>query len=256
MTILGKINSLKTKIAARLPIIPASVRLAEKIILVDVGASKGIQRKWLPYKHSIVPVLFEPNPGEVEVLKQLLAGFSDFKIITYGLSDRPGTYTLNIGASYGCTSILTANMEVLGDYGIARCFYSDRTADVVCVRYDGLVEKEPAFTPDVIKIDVEGYETQVLEGFGDLLHGVLGIETEAWFYPGYKGQGLLHDIIAKLDRYGLKLRRIETVPGFEGDLVCINAYFTMQRKKYRALPAGRKDKFDLMSKVWKLPVYL
>ncbi len=255
MSLFGKIGSLKAKFAARLPIIASSVRLAEKIVLVDVGASKGIQRKWLANRHNIIPVLFEPNPEEADALRQYLAGFGDYRVIGHGLSDRTGTYALNIAASFGCASILTANMDVLGAYDIAKYFRTVRTEDVFCARYDELVQTQGGLVPDVIKIDVEGYETRVLDGFGELLHGVLGIETEAWFYPGFKDQGLLHDIVARLDRYGLKLRRIETVPGFEGDLVCINAYFTMPRKKYQALPMGRKEKFALMCKTWALPAY-
>ncbi len=252
---LGNIHALKAKIEERLATIPSPVRLADKIVLVDVGASRGLQQKWLRHRHNIIPVVFEPNPDEVEAMEACLAGFSAFRIVNYGLSDRSGTYTLHIGASYSTSSLLPANMELLGDYDIARYFRTDRTEEVCCVRYDELVAREAAFAPDVIKIDVEGFETRVIDGFGDLLHDVLGIETEAWFYPGFKGQGMFHEIIEKLDRFGLRLRRMETVPGFEGDLVCVNAYFTMQRRRYRTLSAERKEKFAVMSKVWKLPAY-
>lgn len=252
---LGNIHALRAKAEERLAAIPSPTRLADKIVLVDVGASGGLQQKWWKHKHNIIPVVFEPNPDQAEAMKRWLAGFGEYRIINYGLSDRAGSYTLNIGASYSTTSFLPANMAMLGEYDIAKYFQTDRTTDVPCVRYDELVEREAAYVPDVIKIDVEGFETRVMDGFGDLLHDVLGIETEAWFYPGFKGQGMFHEIIEKLDRFGLRLRHIETVPGFEGDLVCINAYFTMNRRKYRALSGSRRKKFDVMSKVWALPVY-
>ena len=60
----------------------------------------------------------------------------------------------------------------------------------------------------------------MLSGFGELLHGVIGIESEAWFYPVFRGQKLLHDLVALPVRFGLHLRCIGPVEGFEDDLVC------------------------------------
>lgn len=255
MRVLKKLQTAAARLADRLPVLPAVTRLADKIVLVDVGASQGIQRKWLAHRHNLFPVLFEPNAAEARHLQDRLAGFERSQVIEFGLSDKAGDYTLNIGKSYGCTSILTANMAFLNDYDVAQWFASERKAQVTCVRYDDLVSRGAAPAPDVIKVDVEGYESAVLDGFGDLLDDVLGIETEAWFYQGYQGQKLLHDLIARLSDFGLRLRWLETVPGFEGDLVCVNAYFTMQRKKYCTLSPARRAKFDVMSRVWRLAAY-
>ncbi len=254
--LLRKLKTAKLKLHDALPVVPAVKRLSDKIVLVDVGASKGIQRKWLPYKRSITPVLFEPNPDEAEALRASLSGYANAKIVECGLSDKAGTYTLNIGRSYGCTSMLQANMDFLKDYEVAQWYRSEKTAEVNCARYDDLVTRGSALKPDVMKIDIEGYESRALDGFGNLLADVLGIETEAWFYEALKGQALLHQLVEKLDGFGLRLRRLETVPGFEGDLVCVNAYFTMPRKRYQTLSPNHRAKFDVMSKVWRLEAYI
>ena len=223
-----------------------------KIVLVDVGASKGVQRKWLRYRRSVAPVLFEPNPEEAKALRATLSGFAASYVIDRGLSDRGGPQTLNIAEYFGCTSMLQANMAFLGDYAIADYYRSKRTVEVECSRYDELVAAGRAPPPDVIKIDIEGYESRALAGFGDLLHNVLGIETEAWFYPAYKQQALLHDLIEQLGQFGLRLRGIEPVPGFAGDLVCVNAFFTQRQQRYRDMDTDRRAKFDIMSRVWRL----
>ena len=228
------------------------VRLSDKLVLVDVGASSGIQPKWLPYAASLLPVMFEPNPAEAAKLRGSLSRY-DARVIEAGLSDHPGPQHLHIGAYYGCTSVLEADETFLCEYESANLYRSSRTVEVPCVRYDDLVSAGDAPAPDVIKIDIEGYETVALRGFGDLLHNVLGIETEAWFYPAYKEQGLLHDLIDLLAPYGLRLRRIETVPAFDGDMVVANAFFTCTRSRYAELADNRRAKFDLMAKVLKLP---
>ncbi len=232
--------------------LPTMIRLANPIVLVDVGASAGIQAKWLRYRHSIAPVLLEPNPAEAAALRATLAGFAGSHVIEQGLSNRNGPHTLHVAEYFGCTSMLEANMEFLGDYRIAGLYRSERTVEVTCSRYDSLVANGQAPRPDVIKIDIEGFESRALEGFGDLLHDVLGIETEAWFYPAFKDQALLPDLVRQLAPFGFRLRRIEPVPGFEGDLVCVNAFFTQEQKRYRTLDAARRAKFDLMSRVWRL----
>jgi hypothetical protein len=106
--------------------------------------------------------------------------------------------------------------------------------------------------PDVIKVDVEGYEHEVLSGFGELLHGVIGIEAEAWFYPVFRGQKLPHDLVVFLARFGLHLRRIEPVEGFEGNLVCVNAYFTRGKAGQPDLTVDQRRKFALLKRVWGL----
>lgn len=256
MNILQKnLRAAASRLASYLPVWPTTMRLSDKIILVDVGASKGIQRKWYRYRHSLSPILFEPNEAEAALLRNRLQKFENSVVIGSGLSDKTGIYKLNIGRSYGCSSIFQANMAFLKDYPISQWFVSETSTEVTCARYDELVDTGVAIAPDIIKIDVEGYESEVLDGFGNLLHDVLGVETEAWLYHGYQNQTLLHDLIKKLSVYELRLRRIEEVPGFDGDLVCVNAYFTMPRKRYLTLSPLARAKFDLMSRVWKLKGY-
>lgn len=227
-------------------------RQTSPITLVDIGAAGGVQKKWLAHRRKVRPVLFEPNPEEAARLRPLLASFPDALVIEQGLAAIPGTYTLNVAHWPGCTSLLTTDPSVLHGYEAARLYEPVQRVAVDCVRYDDLHRAGQVPAPDVIKVDVEGYEHQVLTGFGDLLHGVIGIEAEAWLYPVFKSQKLLHDIVALAAEYGLRLRRIEPVEAFEGDLVCVNAYFTRGKAGRPELTALQGPKFALMERVWGL----
>jgi hypothetical protein len=109
--------------------------------------------------------------------------------------------------------------------------------------------------PDAIKIDAQGFEHQILLGFGSLLQDCLGIELEAHFYPLYRGQKLLHDIISLMSDHGLVLRTLQHVAQFDGDLVEVNAFFTKSRFAVRSLTPDQRRKFSLLTKVWELPEY-
>ena len=127
--------------------------------------------------------------------------------------------------------------------------------NVECTRYDLLFSEGRVPKPDAIKIDSQGYEYEILQGFGGLLQGCLGIELEAHFYKLYREQKLLHKLIELLDSYDLVLRRLNPVPHFGGDLVEVDAYFTKRRQSVMNLSAIQRSKFDLLTDIWELPKY-
>ncbi|MDB5396955.1 MAG: methyltransferase FkbM family [Rhodospirillales bacterium] len=225
-------------------------RRPSPLALVDIGAAGGLQRKWAKYRRRISPVMFEPNPAEAARLRRSRPTYPSALVMEHGLGESNRTYTLNLAHWPGCTSLLTPDPTVLAGYKIAPLFETVKQVKLECVRFDELYRAGRVPAPDVIKVDVEGYEYEVLCGFGELLHGVLGIEAEAWFYPVFKGQKLLHDLVALLSPFDLYLRRIEPVPGFEGDLVCVNAYFTRGKGGQPDLTQEQRQKFALLQRVW------
>jgi FkbM family methyltransferase len=237
------LNRLKSAYRAISPIV-----LGTPLTLVDIGAAGGLQQKWRRHRHQTRPVMFEPNPTEAARLRSA----PDTIVVESGLAAEAGVHRLNIAHWWGCSSMLDADPETLAGYKIAPLYAAEQQVTIECKRYDELYREGKVPLPDAIKVDVEGYEYQVLSGFGDLLHGVLGIEAEAWFYPVFKGQKLLHDLVAMLESYDLRLRRLEKVPGFEGDMVCVNAFFTRGKARQPDLTPEQQPKFALLERVWAL----
>ena len=234
---------------------PLSIDRLERIVLIDVGASGGLQPCWARHPQRISPVLFEPNSAKAAELRRSLDDIPGALVIERGLSSRSGSYTLHLGRYWGCTSLLEPDPAVLRDYQIAPLYDEVGQASVACDRYDALHASGEAPTPDVIKLDVEGYEYQVLLGFGPLLEHCIGIEVEAWIYPVYRGTRLLGEIVAYLREFDLVLRRFEPIDAFDHDVVVGNAYFTIGRARAAELDPMRRRKFDLLTEVWKLPSY-
>ena len=229
--------------------------VGDRLVVVDVGASGGLQGCWWPYEDRIRPVLFEPNPDEAAKVRESLAHIPGSLVVEHGLSSRPGPQTLHIGRHWGCTSLLEADQALLTGYGIAPCYDEIGQATVECERYDTLYRAGSVPAPDAIKIDVEGHEYEVLLGFGALLENCLGLMVEAWIYPVYRRTRLLGDIVAHLQQFGLVLRRFTPIEAFDGDLFVGDAVFTLPRLAVERLDQSRREKFAIMSAAWELPTY-
>lgn len=63
-----------------------------------------------------------------------------------------------------------------------------------------------------LKIDVQGFEIQVLEGASQILPKVKGIQMELSLAPLYEGQLLLNEMLKRMDQLGYELYAI--IPGF------------------------------------------
>ena len=151
-------------------------------------------------KQLVRPVLFEPNPPSCCSSAEAVGGMPGALVIEKGLFNRCGKRPLYVTWQAGCSSLLEPNAEVLKRYRVAPAFEIRQVVEVECARYDELHAAGVVPPPDVIKIDVQGVEYQVLEGFGDLLKHVLAVTLEAHFYQLYRGQRCIGDVVSYLDR--------------------------------------------------------
>jgi FkbM family methyltransferase len=224
----------------------------DKLQFVDVGCSGGLQDKWLAHVGEIVPVMFDANASEASKLR---AKYQEGIVIESGLSDIDGPQELFITRNHKCISLLEPNFDLLSGYRTKHAFELTGHVQINCSRYDTLYKHGKVPAPDAIKIDVQGYEYQVLSGFGILLSDCLAIELEAHFYPIYIRQKLLHELTELLSKFDFVLRRLTPSPNFEGDLIEVDAFFTKRREFVRQLEPIRRGKFNLITEVWNLPNY-
>lgn len=227
--------------------------LERDIVVVDIGAAGGLKQSWTGFEDRIVGVLFEPNPDRASEIRNKSTKFKKIIVEETALGSTEGKRSLNLAKSSGCSSFLFANNEFLSTYSVAEAFDTTHKVDVEVRSYIELFEEGRVPIPDVIKIDVQGFEYEVLSGFGDLLGHVLAVELEAHFYPIYRGQRLFHDIVLLLRRFGLILRKLAPVNHFDGDLVEVDAWFTLRRDFAEAEPLARREKLALVHREWGLP---
>jgi FkbM family methyltransferase len=182
---------------------------AAALTLVDVGALGGLGNKFDAIAERLIPVMFEPIPEEAsKAQEKIREKYPKAIVVPYALGNRDGKALLHITKAPSCSSIRKPNTSVVSRYPIAAKFDILRTIEVTISRYDTLFTQGMVPQPDVLKIDVQGYEYEVLLGFGDLLRQVVGIEIEAHNAPVYEGQKLLSEIATMLDHLGFGIMAI------------------------------------------------
>jgi FkbM family methyltransferase len=213
------------------PLVDSDIHLTgDEFGFIDVGARGGAAT--LPNTDTpVVKVLVEPDSQERDALK---AADPHAVIIGSALADIDGLVPFIQTVNPCCCSLLEPNFAFLRHYGIAGQFKIRDITAILCARFDTLYQAGKLPVPHCVKLDVQGYEFQALKGFGDLLHETLAIKLETHFYPLYKDQKLIGDLVEYLSQYNFVLRKIANARSpdlsgdrhFTGDLVEVDAYFT------------------------------
>jgi len=171
----------------------------EPATVIDVGANKGQFSSFAASRWPKARILaFEPLPRPAGRYRRVLG-------------DRATLFTCALGAAEARLEMHVASREdsssllSLGDRQKS-VFHMDEVATVpVDVRrldsvLDGLVT-----APALLKVDVQGYEYEVLEGLGNLIGYIEWIFVETSFVELYAGQHLHDDVAALLAELGYEL---------------------------------------------------
>lgn len=166
--------------------------------IVDVGANKGqflhLSRRLWPAAQLIA---IEPNQSLCEELRTACADDSGVLIHCCAAGASSGEATLHVTRDHQNSSLLPPSADFNADRpddGVLR------TEPVPLRRLDDLLADTAG--PLFVKIDVQGTELAVLQGFGDRLEDVMALIVEAPFERAYEGASDFHAIYCFLIEHG------------------------------------------------------
>ena len=229
---------------------PQQVSQESLLTYVDVGARYGRTHELKQLRRQVRVVMFEPDPEGAAPLYEEAKKYPGTVVVQRALFSANGPKTLFITAGNSCSSLLLPNHEFLKKYEIGHLFEVVRQIEVECVRYDTLHTAGEVPAPDAIKIDVQGTEIDVLEGFGGLLADCIGIELETHIYPIYHQEKLLSDIAQFLMRFDLMLVRLLPQKHFDNDLVEFNAWFLKRPRWFEGRSPALLEKLATLKQIW------
>lgn len=173
-------------------------------VIYDIGANVGA---WSTMCQALFApqaiYLFEPQAQCLRAIERCCLSLkAPWKIIPAALGDESRELTLNITHNRAASSLLSPKTDVgLVDIGPA----SQDMERVQVKRLDDLAEGNGWPPPDLVKIDVQGFEKQVMEGGGRTLAQARYIVVEVSLRPLYEGQALLPEILSAFVRWGFDL---------------------------------------------------
>jgi FkbM family methyltransferase len=168
---------------SRVGLLPASLRHAMDMV-VDIGANEG---QWIASLLDLIPVqqtfVIEPNPAAMQRCKQRLRGRTGITFSEVALGSRRGSAILHVTKSSDFSSLLIPNHQLIdANYGHeTSSIVSEHTVEVVPL--DDLLPAGEEI--DLMKLDVQGFEREVLAGSASALRRTRAVVIETNFQSHY-----------------------------------------------------------------------
>jgi FkbM family methyltransferase len=196
-------------------------------LILDVGANTGQfarQCRAAGYREKIIS--FEPSAAvHASLLKSAAADPLWSVADRMALGAVTGETEINIAANSYSSSILPMLDAHLSAAPASRYLHKEK---VPLRRLDDVLSPSDRALGIFLKLDVQGYESEVLAGATGLLPQTLAIQLEMSLLPLYKGEVLMPQMSASLAAQGFELWDLE--PAFRdpatGRLLQIDSIFT------------------------------
>ena len=169
----------------------------------DIGAHEG---GWSEMCQAIFSpaqcFLFEPQPEYQAKARARQPSGANWQVLPFALGDSEQTQPMFLTENGAASSILP---PITGEVPIGWGTRSVGQKDVQVATLDGLAQRERLPPPDLVKIDVQGYEGRVIAGGRNVLSKAQRIIVEVSLHPIYENQSLLPEVAATLSNWGFEI---------------------------------------------------
>ncbi len=179
--------------------------------VIDVGANRGQYARRLRRYGYRGPILsIEPLPDvHARLVREAAHDPAWFVAPATALGARSGTAEIEVSAERDMSSLLPQTPLLRG---ISPSSHIERRLPVPLCRLDELEGIRPEWQRLFLKLDVQGYEMQVLEGVGGLWSRIVGLQIEMALVRLYQGEPEFRETVALLEARGFALHLL--IPGY------------------------------------------
>lgn len=177
------------------------------IVAIDVGAHTGRMAARIRKVFTNARVYaFEPASGPGSVLRERAERDPGIVPVPIALGSASGESTIYETSNPHYSSLLRPAASAVHDTAGAAAVV-DRSR-VQVSRLDDWAARTGVERVDLMKLDVQGYELEVLRGAGRLLDSVRAVYAEAHLTPAYEGAASYSEIDLYLRRHGLTVHQV------------------------------------------------
>ena len=230
------------------------------LVLIDVGASGGLESNWKPARKYLQVVGFEPDMREYANLVK--KEDNNIKYLNTGLHKEKTALNYYLTRKQQTSSIFKPNTKFLNKFPEIERFDITEMTKIEADTIDNQFKIHKISEADFIKIDTQGSELFILQGAVETLRNyVFGLEVEVEFVELYQNQPLFSDVDGFVRKQGFQLfdiqgsywkRTVGKAYGKNrGQLIFGNALYLSTSEEFRNVINNIRDEFVQKSKVLK-----
>lgn len=176
-------------------------------VIYDIGANVGT---WSLLAKSLIPNAivhaFEPLPEHHAGFQDNLGGMADVALHAVALGAGNAAATMHVTDFSDASSLLRPTDVSTSHFGVTEV----RQIPLQVHRLDDYRRRHGLAWPDLIKLDIQGYELEALRGAPECLAAATAVITEVSFIAYYEQQCLFHDVVHHLAQAGLFLTALSS----------------------------------------------
>jgi FkbM family methyltransferase len=192
---------------------------------MDVGAYRGsFTDAALAYWRPARIWLVEAHPECAAALRQKYRQHPNCKVINCAIASVSGEVELRVNESLGSSSLLPIRPESAAVFG--QPLAEREQIRVPAQSLDALFDAERIEQVDLMKVDIQGAESQLIQGGQNALQRVQQVYIEVTFVEQYSGSATFPELFELLRGSGFKLRSFSQGRlGADGTLAYADALF-------------------------------
>jgi FkbM family methyltransferase len=202
--------------------------------IIDIGANRG---QFALAARTVFPtariIAFEPLQEAADTFKRVFCGDPLVTLHQTAIGREIKESSIHVSRSDDSSSLLP--ISALQNMLFPNT--DEKETRVVSVRrLEDLESSAEIKTPALMKIDVQGFEMEVLVGTGTLLEKFASVYVECSFMELYTGQALAHEVIDLMHKRGFRLQGVYNLgydksgAAVQGDFLFINTKIHKQSK--------------------------
>lgn len=180
-------------------------------IILDVGGGQATTARIFAKYYPKIPIfVFEPIKSNFSAIEKSPDRTANWQLINKAVGCTVGTSVINIAQRVTASSLLELNTDDLNENTYKTALKLQNTEEIKITTLDLEAPKDAIV--EVLKLDVQGFELEVLKGATTVLPRTKVIVLEINNHQGFKNGPTYHEIDAFLREHNFELFNI--YPGF------------------------------------------